>query len=90
MERLKNGGIREWLKVYFIMGSNNCLKDPLEVVKDALEGGVTLFQFREKGTASLSGEKRAELAKNIRNLCNKYSVPFIVNEIGRASCRERV
>jgi thiamine-phosphate pyrophosphorylase len=72
--------IRDFLKVYFIMGSNNCLVNPLEVVEAALKGGVTLFQFREKGTGALKGEEKAELASNIKLLCKEYGVPFLIND----------
>ncbi|WML47129.1 thiamine phosphate synthase [Neobacillus sp. PS3-34] len=80
MGKVTDDQIRNWLKVYFIMGSNNCLGDPLSVVREALEGGVSLFQFREKGTGALLGEKKIELAKSIQALCRNYDVPFIIND----------
>lgn len=41
--------IKELLPVYFIMGSPNCNgRDPVNVLEEAIEGGITLFQFREK------------------------------------------
>ena len=41
---------KELLKLYFICGTTTCLgKDLYTVVEDALKGGITLFQFREKG-----------------------------------------
>jgi thiamine-phosphate pyrophosphorylase len=78
--RISSEKMRALLKVYFIMGSNNCKRDPLEVIKEALEGGITLFQFREKGTNSLTGEAKYQLAKKIQQLCRQYGVPFIVND----------
>ncbi len=68
------------LQVYFIMGSNNCKQDPLQVMKEALDGGVTLFQFREKGEGALTGEGRVHFAKQLQALCKEYDVPFIVND----------
>lgn len=68
------------LQVYFIMGSNNCERDPLQVMKEALDGGVTLFQFREKGEGALAGEERVRFAKRLQMLCKEYDVPFIVND----------
>ncbi|WP_257349992.1 thiamine phosphate synthase [Pseudalkalibacillus decolorationis] len=62
------------------MGSVNCKKDPKEVLKEALDGGVTLFQFREKGTGSLQGEAKIKLAKELQGICRSYGVPFIVND----------
>ncbi|CAM4177905.1 hypothetical protein BALU111458_21790 [Bacillus luti] len=53
MARIEIDKMSKLLQVYFIMGSNNCMKDPLAVLKEALDGGVTLFQFREKGNQLL-------------------------------------
>ncbi|MGG0184935.1 thiamine phosphate synthase [Bacillus rhizoplanae] len=70
----------ELLQVYFIMGSNNCRKDPLQVMKEALDGGITIFQYREKGEGALTGEERYAFAKQLQSLCKEYNVPFIVND----------
>lgn len=80
MAGISKENMRELLKVYFIMGSNNCLKDPLEVVSEALRGGATLFQFREKGNGALTGEQKKDFAKKVQNICKKHGVPFIVND----------
>ena len=78
--RIETKKMSKLLQVYFIMGSNNCAKDPLSVLKEALDGGVTLFQFREKGEGALIGEERVRFAKELQALCKEYSVPFIVND----------
>ena len=72
---------KELLKLYFICGTTTCLgKDLYAVVEDALKGGITLFQFREKGTGAIEGKEKVELAIKLQNLCKKYNVPFIVND----------
>ena len=72
---------KELLKLYFICGTTTCLgKDLYTVVEDALKGGITLFQFREKGKGALEGKEKVELAIKLKNLCKKYNVPFIVND----------
>lgn len=68
------------LSTYFIMGSNNVTRPPLEVLEEALIGGITLFQLREKGENALTGEALVEFAKQCQSLCRKYKVPFIVND----------
>ncbi|KEK24370.1 thiamine phosphate synthase [Bacillus gaemokensis] len=80
MARIETKQMSKLLLVYFIMGSNNCQKDPLQVMKEALDGGVTLFQFREKGEGALTGEERVHFAKQLQLLCKEYKVPFIVND----------
>ena len=72
---------KELLKLYFICGTTTCLgKDLHTVVEDALKGGITLFQFREKGEGALEGKEKVELAIKLQDLCKKYNVPFIVND----------
>jgi thiamine-phosphate pyrophosphorylase len=72
--------LRDSLKVYFIMGSPNCKENPAQVLKEAIEGGITLFQFREKGTGALTGDKKVELAKELQQICKEHQIPFIVND----------
>ena len=45
MSRISKAEMSKLLSVYFIMGSNNCTKDPLQVLREALEGGITIFNF---------------------------------------------
>lgn len=72
--------LSEALKVYFIMGSPNCLKEPVQVLTEAIAGGVTLFQFREKGKGALTGAEKYELARQLQSICKDYEIPFIVND----------
>jgi thiamine-phosphate pyrophosphorylase len=72
--------LRETLKVYFIMGSPNCKENPARVLQEAIEGGITLFQFREKGTGALTGNAKVELAKKLQQICREHEIPFIIND----------
>lgn len=76
---MKNN-LRERLKVYFIMGSVNCRNRPAEVLREAIAGGITIFQYREKGAGALEGKNKLELAKELRAICLENNVPFIVND----------
>ncbi|WP_454192216.1 thiamine phosphate synthase [Paenibacillus sp. Marseille-Q7038] len=80
MTRISNNRMKRLLQVYFVMGSQNCKRSPVVTLTEALNGGITLFQFREKGLGSLSGAKRTELAIRLQQLCREKSVPFIVND----------
>ncbi|MBK3494668.1 thiamine phosphate synthase [Viridibacillus sp. YIM B01967] len=72
---------REQLQLYFIMGSQNTgQRDPLVVLEEALRGGITIFQLREKGADSLTGQDKIQFAKACQALCKKYHVPFIIND----------
>lgn len=46
-------------------------------VEKALKGGATFVQLREK---ELDYEKFLEEAKELKQLCKKYNVPFVVND----------
>ncbi len=80
MKKLVSNEIAEMLQVYFIMGSVNCKKDPVHVLKEAIAGGITIFQYREKGNNALEGHEKLELAKKLREICLDSKIPFIVND----------
>lgn len=71
---------RDDLAVYFIMGTENCVKAPLETLREALEAGITMFQFREKGPRALTGQAYEQFARDCQQLCATYGVPFVVND----------
>ena len=48
-----------------------------EQVEQALQGGVTMVQLREK---NLSEAEIIEQAKELSELCRRYSVPLIIND----------
>lgn len=63
------------------MGTENCVgKHPLYILEEALKGGITMFQLREKGKNALSGETYIRFAKECQELCQRYNVPFIIND----------
>src|SRR5690625_7869605 len=93
---------KQYVRKYFIMGSQDCSRNPEDILAEAIHGGITAFQYREKGVGALKGDKKIALAKTLRSLCKKHDIPFFINddveliemlqvdgEIGRASCRER-
>lgn len=49
----------------------------LEQLEDALKGGVTMVQLREK---HLDHESFLEEAKAVRALCKRYNVPLLIND----------
>lgn len=71
---------RKFLQLYFIMGSNNTDKDPVDILKKAIEGGITCFQFREKGSSGKTGTEKLTLGQQLRGLCKQHHIPFVVND----------
>ena len=49
----------------------------LEQIEDALKGGATIIQLREK---KLDEDSFVEEAIQVRYLCHKYNVPLIIND----------
>lgn len=80
MQRIHSDELTDLLKVYFIMGSTNCIKNPAEVLQEAIDGGITLFQFREKGQDALEGDQKYALARELQSICRASRIPFIVND----------
>lgn len=71
---------RSDLAVYFIMGTENCVKAPLQTLEEALAAGITMFQLREKGSYALKGEAYIQFARQCQALCTQYNVPFVIND----------
>ena len=71
---------RELLRLYFICGSEDAGGDAVQTIREALEGGATMFQLREKGQHPLEGDALVRFASDIKRVCKEYDVPFIVND----------
>ncbi|GAA9304119.1 thiamine phosphate synthase [Helicobacter pylori] len=79
------------LKLMFVAGSqdfyhikggkNDRINALLDTLKLALESQITAFQFRQKGDLALQDPiEIKQLALECQKLCQKYGVPFIVND----------
>ena len=65
-------------KLYFITDSTNYNEeDFLFRVEEALKGGATLLQLREK---EKSTREYIELAQKVHNITKKYDVPLIIDD----------
>ncbi|MBU4314199.1 MAG: thiamine phosphate synthase [Actinobacteria bacterium] len=67
----------EDMDLYFITDSRLTRKTILEDVKSAIQAGVKIIQYREKGEST--GDMIKE-AKEIDELCKKNNVLFIIND----------
>ena len=68
------------LRKYLIMGTENCSRNAVDILREAIQGGITAFQYREKGDHSLRGYENLELGMKLRKICSKNDVLFIVND----------
>ena len=75
--------VPDQLQVYFVCGTQDTglnKKRLLEIVEEACRGGVTCFQFREKGDGTFEGQQKLELAQRLQQICSQYNVLFIIND----------
>lgn len=80
--------VRSAMRLYFIAGTQDVAHlhgDPaanlLAVLEQALQSGITCYQFREKGAKSLQNPTACQaLAIACRDLCRQYGVPFVVDD----------
>lgn len=69
---------REMMRLYAVTDRSWLKGQTLyEQVEQALKGGVTLVQLREKG---LGAEQFLQEARQIRELCRRFGVPLIIND----------
>ena len=81
--RIRPVVVPDQLQVYFISGTQDVELNEnrlLSIVEDACRGGVTCFQFREKGVGTLVGQQKLELAQQLKQICAKYNVLYIIND----------
>lgn len=64
--------------VYLITAPQRPVSRLVRTVAAALEGGVSLVQFRHKGT--YSDQERVEAGRGIGRLCRRHGVSFLVND----------
>lgn len=70
----------EQLALYFIAGTPNCPRAIEQTLEEAIKGGITMFQFREKGKGALTGEAKKATALRLQLRCRQAGIPFIVND----------
>lgn len=69
---------KDMLLLYAVSDSSLAKRQTLySQIEEALKGGVTMVQLREK---HLSGQALVETAVRLKELCHSYHVPLIIND----------
>lgn len=65
--------------IFYAITDKNCIGENsfIEKLEDALKGGATFLQLREK---EISEEEYLKKAKQTKKIADKYSVPFVIND----------
>ena len=63
------------LSLYLVTDRTNVVDEEkfLTKIEEALKGGVTLVQLREK---NISTKEYIDLAKKVKTICDKFDVPI--------------
>ena len=70
--------MKDKLKLYLVTDSEILKgRDFYKSIEDAIKGGVTMVQLREKDAL---GKEFLEKAYRLRELTKKYNIPFIIND----------
>lgn len=73
----------ENMRLYAVTDRKWCTDYTLEQqVEDALKGGITFLQLREK---NISDEEYIEIAGSIKKLTDRYNIPFVINDNVKAA-----
>lgn len=76
---------REKLLLYAITDRKKCEYSVfLQQLEEALKGGITILQLREK---NMNEEEFVKEAIDVKGLCSKYRVPLIINDNFRVALR---
>ncbi|WP_278391788.1 thiamine phosphate synthase, partial [Leuconostoc lactis] len=67
---------------YFVCGTQDVVNETVffDVLTQALQSGITLFQYREKGPGALTGKDKLRVAQQVRDLTQQYDVPLIIDD----------
>lgn len=73
---------KEMLKAYFVCGSQDLRPDQdfEKLLEQAIEAGITAFQYRDKAGSKLTSQQRLDLGKRLQEICKATNVPFIVDD----------
>jgi thiamine-phosphate pyrophosphorylase len=75
--RIGQSALRDRLAVYYVADPEQTDRDVMELVTDALAGGVTSLQLRAK---QMEGKNLFDLACVMRERCHKSGALFFVND----------
>lgn len=74
---LRQEKIKKLLSLYLILDAKYFIKNPVEILKKVIEGGIKAVQYRDKKN---SKRKILETAFKLKEICQKYNVLFLIND----------
>lgn len=74
LEKIK---IKPDYTLYLVFESKLCKIPPLRAVEEAVKGGVTILQLREKDAST---REKLQIGEKLKMIAQEHSIPFIVND----------
>lgn len=75
---------RDSLSLYGIAGPQNFVGSDqivaLQRMKEMISSGITIFQYRDKGTHWANRQEREVYVKELREYAKQQNIPFIIND----------
>lgn len=71
------------LHIYLVGGTQDVNHDPalfLQKAEMAMQAGITAFQYREKGSSTLTATEKLTMAKKLRQLTRYYRLPLFIDD----------
>ena len=71
------------LQIYLVGGTQDTHHDSYEFlakVEEAMQAGITAFQYREKDSSTMTADARLIMARRLVELGQHYSVPIIIDD----------
>lgn len=71
------------LQVYLVGGTQDTHHDSyefLEKVEEAMQAGITAFQYREKDSSTMTADARLIMARRLVEMGQRYSVPVLIDD----------
>lgn len=71
------------LQVYLVGGTQDTHHDSyefLDKVEEAMQAGITAFQYREKDSSTMTDDARLIMARRLVEMGKRYSVPVLIDD----------
>lgn len=71
------------LQIYLVGGTQDTHHDSYEFlakVEEAIQAGITAFQYREKDSSTMTADARLVMARRLVEMGNRYSIPVLIDD----------
>ncbi|MBB1062716.1 thiamine phosphate synthase [Limosilactobacillus fastidiosus] len=73
----------QMLQIYLVGGTQDTHHDSyefLDKVEEAMQAGITAFQYREKDSSTMTADARLIMARRLVEMGKRYSIPIFIDD----------